>query len=254
MKHRAFLAAFAATALGSAIARAQQPSNKIPRIGILSPAENEAILVFEAFRQGLRELGYVEGRNIILEYRFAHGDNTVLRRLAEELAKLPVDIILADSSASAQAAAGATRTIPIVMGASSDPVALGLADSLGRPGGNVTGFTGMLPELGAKRVDLMRTAFPDATALTVLLNPSQSSSSALFRITEGDRAFSGAHRRTGRGCKPGGFTRAPPRSARSSRRPGSRAAGRDVLEPSPGDPRTRLGGAHPRTLPRTGIR
>jgi putative ABC transport system substrate-binding protein len=184
MKRRAFLATFAATTLESTIARAQQSSNKIPRIGILSPAENEATPIFEAFRRGLRELGYVEGRNIILEYRFAHGDNTVLRRLAEELPKLPVDIILADSSASAQAAAGATRTIPIVMGASSDPVALGLADSLARPGGNVTGFTGMLPELGAKRVDLMRTAFPDATALTVLLNPSQSSSSALFRITE----------------------------------------------------------------------
>jgi putative tryptophan/tyrosine transport system substrate-binding protein len=109
---------------------------------------------------------------MILEYRFARGDNTVLRRLAEELSHLPVDLILADGSASAQAAAGVTRTIPIVVGTGGDLAALGLVDSLARPGGNVTGFTGMLPELSAKRVDLLRTAFPDATAVTVLVNPS----------------------------------------------------------------------------------
>jgi putative ABC transport system substrate-binding protein len=160
-----------AAALGSSIAHGGEPS-KIPRVGVLSPAENEATPIFEGFRRGLRELGYVEGASIILEYRFARGDNTFLRRLAEELANLPVDIILVDGSASAKAAAGATRTIPIVMGTGGDLVALGLAGSLARPGGNVTGFTGMLPELSAKLVDLMRTAFPDGTAVTILLNPS----------------------------------------------------------------------------------
>jgi len=165
--------------------RAQQPSNKVPRIGILSPAENEATLVFEAFRQGLRELGYVEGRNIILEYRFAHGDSAALPRLAEELANLPVDVIVADTTASTRAAAGTAPTIPIVMGAGiADPAALGLAHSLARPGGNVTGFTIMAPELSAKRVDLMRTAFPDATAVMVLLNPSNSNAEANLRATE----------------------------------------------------------------------
>ena len=185
MRRRALLAAFAAAALGSTIAPAQQPSNKIPRIGILSPAENEATLVFEAFRRGLRELGYVEGRNIILEYRFAHGDSTALPRLAEELANLPVDVIVADTTASTRAAAGAARTIPIVMAAGLDPVALGLAHSLARPGGNVTGFTVMSPELSAKRVDLIRTAFPDATAVTVLVNPSNlGNAEANLRATE----------------------------------------------------------------------
>jgi putative tryptophan/tyrosine transport system substrate-binding protein len=166
--------------------RAQQPSNKIPRIGILSPAENEATLVFEAFRQGLRELGYVEGRNIILEYRFAQGDSAALPRLAEELANLPVDVIVADTTASTRAAAGAAPTIPIVMGAGiADPAALGLAHSLARPGGNVTGFTVMSPELSAKRVDLIRTAFPDATAVTVLVNPSNlGNAEANLRATE----------------------------------------------------------------------
>jgi putative tryptophan/tyrosine transport system substrate-binding protein len=184
MRRRAFLAAFAATTLGPAITSAQQPSNKIPRIGILSPAENEATLVFEAFRQGLRELGYVEDRNIILEYRFAQGDSAALPRLAEELANLPVDVIVADTTANTRAAAGAAPTIPIVMGAGiADPAALGLAHSLARPGGN--GFTVMSPELSAKRVDLIRTAFPDATAVTVLVNPSNlGNAEANLRATE----------------------------------------------------------------------
>jgi putative tryptophan/tyrosine transport system substrate-binding protein len=163
--------------------RAQQP--KIPRVGILSPAENEATLIFEAFRQGLRELGYVEGHNIILEYRFAHGDFSALPRLAEELVHLPVDVIVADTSASTRAAPCAAPSIPIVMGAGIDPVALGLAHSLARPGGNVTGFTLMSHELSAKRVDLMRTVVPDATAMMVLLNPSNSlSAEANLRDTE----------------------------------------------------------------------
>jgi putative tryptophan/tyrosine transport system substrate-binding protein len=163
--------------------RAQQP--KIPRVGILSPAENEARVIFEAFRQGLRELGYVEGRNIILEYRFAHGDFSALPRLAEELASLPVDVIVADTTASTRAAAGAAPSIPIVMGAGIDPVALGLAHSLARPGGNVTGFTLMSHELSAKRVDLMRTAFPDAVAMMVLANPTNPGSTEVnLRVTE----------------------------------------------------------------------
>jgi ABC-type uncharacterized transport system substrate-binding protein len=221
MKRRAFLAAFAATAFGSTIARAQQPSNKIPLIGILSPAENEATLVFEAFRQGLRELGYVEGRNIILEYRFAHGDSAALPRLAEELANLPVDVIVADTTASTRAAAGTAPTIPIVMGAGiADPAALGLAHSLARPGGNVTGFTVMSPELSAKRVDLIRTALPDARAVTVLVNRRTSvMPRQIYVLRKKPRVRSGS---------PSPGSRQQPRRpcARSARRPSVEAAAR----------------------------
>jgi putative ABC transport system substrate-binding protein len=163
---------------------AQEQPNKVPRVGVLSPAENEATPIFVAFRHGLRELGYVEGRNIILEFRLANGDHTALRRLAEELASLPVNVIVTDASASAQAAANATRTIPIVLGVIGDPVALGLVNNLARPGGNITGFTNMWSELTVKRFDLMRMAFPSATEVTVLLNPSNFAE-ANFSITEG---------------------------------------------------------------------
>jgi putative ABC transport system substrate-binding protein len=179
MRRRALLAACIATALGAAISRAQQP--KIARVGVLSPADTDATPIFEAFRRGLRELGYIEGRNIILEYRFTHGDYSALPRLAEELAMLPVDIIVTDGPSAAQAAANASRTIPIVMGVSGgDPVALGLVASLARPGGNVTGFTLMFPELSVKWVELVRTAFPNAKAMTVLVNPENTSTEALI--------------------------------------------------------------------------
>jgi putative ABC transport system substrate-binding protein len=155
----------------------------MPRVGVLSPAANEATPIFEAFRRGLHEFGYVEGRDIILEYRFAHGDATALRRLADELASLPVNVIVTDGSASAQAAANATRTIPIVMGVIGDPVAFGLVDNLARPGGNITGFTNMWSELTVKRFDLMRTMLPNAAGVTVLLNPSNNAE-ANFRVIE----------------------------------------------------------------------
>jgi putative ABC transport system substrate-binding protein len=185
MRRRALLAGLTATVLGPSIARAEQPSDKIPRVGILTLAENNATASWEAFRRGLRELGYVEGENIILEYRFARGDFALLQPLATELATLPVEVIMVDGAASAQTAAAAIHTTPIVVGAlGADPMALGLADSLARPGGNVTGFTIIAPELAAKRVDLVKSVFPAATAVTVLVNPSKAGSGALFRITD----------------------------------------------------------------------
>jgi putative ABC transport system substrate-binding protein len=175
------LASVIATTLGSSIAGAKEP--KIPRVGILSPAENDATPEIEALRRGLRELGYVEGRNIILEYRFARGHYTALRGLAEELANLPVDIIVTDGPAG-PAAANATRTTPIVPCMAQDNTALSLVASLARPGGNITGFTSMGPELSGKRVDLVRTAFPNAIAVTVLMNPSGPASEGNLRVTE----------------------------------------------------------------------
>jgi len=152
---------------------AQQPlPARVPRVGILTPAESDQTPIFEAFRRGLKDLGYTEGRNIAVEFRSARGNSALLPRLAAELVALPVDIIVTDGAAAARVAQEATRRIPIVMGTSGiDPVALGLVPSLRRPGGNLTGFTLMHGQLGEKRVDLVRTLAPEAKALTVLVNP-----------------------------------------------------------------------------------
>src|SRR5262245_42209761 len=120
-----------------------QPTSKIPRIGVLSPAPSTAVSAspFTDLREALRELGYVEGKNIFLEFRLAGGDFNQLPALAADLVRHPVDVIVTDGGdAVARIAAAATKTIPIVMGTSSDPVGNGLVASLARPGGNVTGF------------------------------------------------------------------------------------------------------------------
>jgi putative tryptophan/tyrosine transport system substrate-binding protein len=185
MRRRDVIAGLAAMLIAPEQAPAQQTSPKIPRVGILSLAENEADKRWKAFREGLRDLGYIEGRNIILEYRFARGDFATLQQLTKEIASLPVDAIMVDGAASAQSAAAVIHRIPIVVGAlGADPMELGLANSLARPGRNLTGFTIIAPELAVKRVDLVRTAFPDAATITVLLNPSKAGSEALFRLTQ----------------------------------------------------------------------
>jgi putative tryptophan/tyrosine transport system substrate-binding protein len=162
---------------------AQQPARtKIPRVGILSPAENDRTPVFEAFRQGLRDHGYVEGSDVILEFRLARGNYGALPTLVSELVALPVDVILTDGDTSvAQAAIKATRSIPIVMATSADPVGQGFVASLARPGGNVTGFTLMTTELSLKRLELLQTAVPDVSTVTVLLNPSNHRSELGYR-------------------------------------------------------------------------
>lgn len=173
LRRRDFIgAAVAALAARAEQSFAQQPREKMPRVGILTPAPNDRTPIFEAFEQGLHELGYVEGRNIVLEFRSDRGDASLFPRLAAELVALPVDVIVTDGPAAARAAGRATQHIPIVMGAGPDPVSLGLAASLSRPGGNFTGFTLMGRELEVKRLDLLHTAFPNVTAVAVLVNPS----------------------------------------------------------------------------------
>ena len=149
---------------------AQQPSGKIPRVGILTLGNNERTRSIDAFREGLRDLGYVEGRNIILEFRFAGGDPAQGRRLAEELVAAPVDVIVTEGLT--LEAAAVTERIPIVAPALGDVVGQGLALSLARPGRNLTGFTMMQPELSGKRLELLRTAFPQVTTIAALVNPS----------------------------------------------------------------------------------
>jgi len=148
---------------------AQSPE-KTPRVGILSPADSDKTAIFDAFRQRLHELGYVEGRNIILEFRLARGDYSRLPQLAAELAALPVDVILSDTSPGVTAEA--SRHIPIVNATMVDPVEEGFASSLSRPGANITGFSLMHGDLSAKRLELLHTAFPHVSAVAVLVQPS----------------------------------------------------------------------------------
>jgi putative ABC transport system substrate-binding protein len=183
MKRREFITLLGGAAAWPSVALAQATS-RIPRVGIISPAESDTTPIFQAFRQGLRERGYVEGLNIALEFRLARFDYSAFPRLVAELLSIPVDVIVTDGGPGpVRIIKEANNQIPIVMGAGPDPVALGLAQSLARPGGNVTGFT-LMPDLTVKRVDLLRTAFPDATHVTVLLNPSNEGSEGTFRVTE----------------------------------------------------------------------
>jgi putative ABC transport system substrate-binding protein len=152
-----------------------QPAARMPRIGILSPAPPAAVTgsPFDAFREALRELGYVEGKTIALEYRFAAGKYERLPELAADLVRLQVDVIVTDGGeTAARAALNATRTIPIVMGTTSaDPVASGLVASFARPGGNVTGFTLTHVELAGKRLQLLKEMVPAVTRVAVLWDP-----------------------------------------------------------------------------------
>ena len=114
---------------------------KLPRVGVLTPAESDATPIFAAFRMGLRDLGYVEGRTITLDFRFAKGNVNALPGLADELARLPADVIVTDGNGAAHAALGSTGTIPIVMGIAADAIETGLSASTARPTGNLTGMT-----------------------------------------------------------------------------------------------------------------
>ena len=150
-----------------------QETAKIPRIGYLSPfdAARESARA-EAIRQRLRELGYIEGKNIAIEYRYAEGKDNRFSELAVELVRLKVDVILVAGDVAVQAAKKATKTIPIVMiGSGSDPVEAGYVESLSRPGANVTGITNLYRELGGKRLELFKEAVPKLARVAVLYNP-----------------------------------------------------------------------------------
>ena len=154
------------------IAEAQQPK-KVARIGYISSGDpaSESNRI-EAIRLALRDLGYIEGQNIAIEYRYAEGKQDRFPELAAELARLRVDIIVVGGDALARAAKNATKTIPIVMmGSGSDPVEIGLIESLARPGGNVTGLTSLTRELGGKRLELLKEAVPKLARVAVLYDP-----------------------------------------------------------------------------------
>jgi putative ABC transport system substrate-binding protein len=172
MPRRAFLASIAGGLLAAPLAAEGQQGRKVYRIGFLSGSSADAAQSYvEQFRLGLRELGYVEGQNIIIEYRWAEGQLDRLPQLATDLARIPPDLIVAVAAQSAVAAHNATTSIPIVMVNVGDPVYLGLATSLARPGKNLTGLTSFGPELAGKQLALLKEAVPEVKRVAVLYNP-----------------------------------------------------------------------------------
>ncbi len=162
-----------------------QSTSKIPRVGVLWAYSPSVVSAFsEAFRQELRGLGYVEGRNIALEERWAEDRLDRLPSLAAELVKLNVDIIVTASTPAVQAAHQATRTIPIVMTIVTDPVEIGVVSSLGRPGGNVTGLSLMHPDLSGRRLALLKEVVPKISRVGVLGAPSTPAYAVVLRETE----------------------------------------------------------------------
>jgi putative ABC transport system substrate-binding protein len=161
--------AVALALLAAPLAAEAQQAGKVYRIGYVR-AETPPAVDIEAFRQGLREHGYVEGTNVVIEYRWADGNEERLRSLVAELLRLKVDLIVTSAPAATRVAKEATTTIPIVMVLVADPVAFGFVASLSRPGGNVTGFAFLLPELSGKRLDLLKEAIPQLSRVAVLWN------------------------------------------------------------------------------------
>jgi putative tryptophan/tyrosine transport system substrate-binding protein len=146
-----------------------QQASKVPRIGFLSTLSRSAMADrIETFRQGLRELGYVEGNNIVVEWRYADDKPDRVSELVAELVRLKVDVIVSGGNSATEAAKKATNTIPIVMTRASDPIASGFVSSLARPGGTITGLSTLSPEINGKRLELLKETIPKLARLAVL--------------------------------------------------------------------------------------
>ncbi len=174
MNKKILLSVAAVIVMTFAYQAAAQQRGKIPHVGILLPSapSTAADANLEAFLQGLRNLGYVEGRNIILEYRWAENREDQYPVLVADLIRLKVDIIYTSSTPAVLVAKQATKTIPIVFPVSSDPVSVGIVDSLARPGGNATGLSSLASDLWPKRMELLKEAFPKVSRLAMIWNSS----------------------------------------------------------------------------------
>jgi putative ABC transport system substrate-binding protein len=181
------------TLLGGAVvarpvaARAQEATSTIRRVGFLLPGVARTTAVrglLEAFREGLKEYGWVEGQNISVDYRFAEGKEDALPGIAAALVQSWLDVIVAEGTPAIQAAKNVTQTVPIVMAVSNDPVGSGLVASLNRPGGNITGLSVLSQELGGKRLQLLTEIIPGLARVAVLSNPSNPSNTLLLEQTK----------------------------------------------------------------------
>jgi putative tryptophan/tyrosine transport system substrate-binding protein len=173
MRRREFIAVVGGAAVTWPLTAHGQQPGKIPRIGIIDDAP-----MWQAFRQALRQLGYIEGQTIAYEYRYGEGAPDRLATVAAELVRRPVDVIATFGTPATHAAKDATATIPIVMIGVGDPVRTGLVASLARPGGNITGNTVLSPDLGPKRLQILREATANATRVAYLANPDNASNVA----------------------------------------------------------------------------
>src|SRR5262245_18045903 len=184
LSRRAFLASAAVTLAAPLAAEAQQPG-KVARVGLLMPVSSaDARTNVEAFRQGLRELGYIEGQNIAIEARYSDGRDERLRDLAADLVNMKVAVIVTWGTPSARAARGATKTIPIVTAAVTDPLGTGLIVSLARPGGNLTGVSSGGAALSGKTLGLLKELAPGIKRIAVLWNPANPIQPVMFRETQ----------------------------------------------------------------------
>ncbi len=170
MERRTFMALVSGGLLAAPLAAEAQRPSKVPRVGVIgerSPSDP----FLAAFRQGLRELGYAEGQSIVIEYRYGHGMLDRVPNLAAELIRLNVDVLVVGGTVAAQSAKALTPTVPIVFVLAGDPVGSGLVASLARPGGNATGMSNFVSELGGKQLELLKVAVPQVSRVTVLYNP-----------------------------------------------------------------------------------
>ena len=165
-----------------------QQQGKVWRVGFLSQRRHVDFLdsdyYYGPFRQGMRELGYVEGKNLVIEWRSAEGKFERLPDLAAELVQLKVDVIVTAGTPAISAAQKATTTIPIVMGSAGDPVGSGFVKSLARPGGNITGLSNMVVDLGPKHLEMLRSMVPKLSRVAVLVNPSNSSHATILKSVQ----------------------------------------------------------------------
>src|ERR1700736_3685089 len=167
-QRRKLLIAVGASTLAPLLSFAQQPPPKAPRIGILSPFNSSSDAFRDAVQQRLRELGYAEGRNIVIEYRTSNDKADHLPQLAADLVNLKVDAIVTTTAAGVQATKQATATIPIIMAGGDDAVASGFVTNLAKPGGNITGTSWLNTELSAKRVELLKQMLPKISRVALL--------------------------------------------------------------------------------------
>jgi putative ABC transport system substrate-binding protein len=173
VERRTFLAGTGAVLLAAPLAAEAQQAGKVPRIAFITTQSPDDPRSANAFRQGLRDLGYVDGRNIIIEYRWGRGSTEQFPAFAAELVRLKVDVIVAGSSAAGMAAKRETRSIPILIPTMADPVGEGFAASLARPGGNITGLARQ--DVTAKQVQLLKETIPSASSITLLVDTSEPS-------------------------------------------------------------------------------